>query len=186
MCRKRAAGDGHFLFGSHGACDSQNRDDSTEPAQPHGGCQHVIVERRVGRQTLQMHLPLLLAAELKAYRISVNPCGPGLRTPATPALVMAATAVPSSTTSGVTRMAMQAIFISNDSIFLPRYSGVLPIMRPANEDCHNGEYKHVVKSGTDASEYHFTQLHEDKGNGSSKWGQGIHHAVDRATGAAWS
>lgn len=57
-------------------------------------------------------------------------------------------------------------------------------MRPANEDCHNGEYKHVVKSGTDASEYHFTQLHEDKGNGSSKWGQGIHHAVDRATGSA--
>ncbi len=32
---------------------------------------------------------------------------------------------------GMTRMAIELIFISNASIFLPRYSGVRPIMRPA-------------------------------------------------------
>ena len=37
----------------------------------------------------------------------------------------------SSTSSGVTRMAIETIFISYASIFLPRYSGVRPIIRPA-------------------------------------------------------
>ncbi len=32
---------------------------------------------------------------------------------------------------GMTRIAIELIFISNASIFLPRYSGVRPIMSPA-------------------------------------------------------
>ncbi|MCY1444153.1 hypothetical protein D9M71_606070 [compost metagenome] len=76
-------------------------------------------------------LPLLLAAELKAYRISEKPCAPGLRMPARPASASTATAVPASTSKGVARMAMDTIFISCASIFLPRYSGVRPIIRPA-------------------------------------------------------
>ena len=51
--------------------------------------------------------------------------------PATPAAAITAMAVPTSTSSGVTRMAMDTIFISKASIFLPRYSGVRPIIRPA-------------------------------------------------------
>ena len=51
--------------------------------------------------------------------------------PALPCVTTTATAVPTSTSSGVTRMAIDVIFISNTSIFLPRYSGVRPIIRPA-------------------------------------------------------
>ena len=44
---------------------------------------------------------------------------------------MTATAVPISTTNGVVRMKIDASFISSASIFLPRYSGVRPIISPA-------------------------------------------------------
>jgi len=42
-----------------------------------------------------------------------------------------ATAVPSSTSSGPTRMAIDTIFISCASTFSPRHSGVRPIIKPA-------------------------------------------------------
>ena len=51
--------------------------------------------------------------------------------PALPASVRTATAVPMSTTKGVVRMNTDASFISSVSIFLPRYSGVRPIIKPA-------------------------------------------------------
>ena len=51
--------------------------------------------------------------------------------PARPASVIIASAVPSSTSVGVTRIASAIIFISRTSIFLPRYSGVRPIISPA-------------------------------------------------------
>ena len=44
---------------------------------------------------------------------------------------MTAIAVPTSTRKGVTRITIEVIFISNDSIFLPMYSGVRPIINPA-------------------------------------------------------
>ena len=44
---------------------------------------------------------------------------------------MTAIAVPQSTSSGGSRIAIDAILISNAPIFLPRYSGVRPIIRPA-------------------------------------------------------
>ena len=51
--------------------------------------------------------------------------------PALPRPVITATAVPTSTSSGVTESRSTAIFISKASIFLPRYSGVRPIISPA-------------------------------------------------------
>jgi hypothetical protein len=45
----------------------------------------------------------------------------------------AATAVKPRIASGRTRMASMAIFISRASIFLPRYSGVRPTIRPATK-----------------------------------------------------
>ena len=51
--------------------------------------------------------------------------------PARPSALITATAVPTSTSSGVTRIAIEIIFMSKASIFLPRYSGVRPIIRPA-------------------------------------------------------
>ncbi len=44
---------------------------------------------------------------------------------------MTAIAVPTRITSGTSKSATAAIFISNDWIFLPRYSGVRPIISPA-------------------------------------------------------
>ena len=44
---------------------------------------------------------------------------------------MTATAVPQSTSSGGSRIAIDAILISNAPSFLPRYSGVRPIISPA-------------------------------------------------------
>ncbi len=76
-------------------------------------------------------LPLLLPADESAYRISENPWMPGLSTPAWPAATDTASAVPPSTSSGVARMTMETIFMSKASIFLPRYSGVRPIISPA-------------------------------------------------------
>ena len=72
-----------------------------------------------------------MPAEENAYRISENPCAPGLARLESPCGSITATAVPDSTMSGGTRITIEAIFISNASIFLPRYSGVRPIMRPA-------------------------------------------------------
>ena len=75
--------------------------------------------------------PLLLAADENAYRISENPCAPGLSTPARPACAITAIAVPASTSNGTARIAIATIFISAMPIFLPRYSGVRPIINPA-------------------------------------------------------
>jgi len=55
----------------------------------------------------------------------------GLAIPALPASTITAIAVPKSTTSSGMSTAIDAILISNASIFLPRYSGVRPIIRPA-------------------------------------------------------
>ncbi len=77
-------------------------------------------------------LPLLLAAEENAYRISLNPCGSGI-SDAGPARHRSSPRSPcrSAPTIGVVSMKMDAIFISRASIFLPRYSGVRPIISPA-------------------------------------------------------
>ena len=76
-------------------------------------------------------LPLLFEADDTAYSTSLNPCGPGFSMALRPASVIMAIAVPIRTSAGVTRIANAVIFISRTSIFLPRYSGVRPIINPA-------------------------------------------------------
>src|SRR6202012_1558515 len=71
-------------------------------------------------------LPLLFDAELTAYRISLQPCAPGLDTAAVPAGVITAAAVQITTRAQGISTARLAIFISCASIFLPRYSGLRP------------------------------------------------------------
>ncbi len=51
--------------------------------------------------------------------------------PSFPASAVTATAVPTNTKNGVIRITIEVIFISNDWIFLPMYSGVRPIISPA-------------------------------------------------------
>ncbi len=51
--------------------------------------------------------------------------------PSLPCSAITATAVPTNARKGVTKITIDVIFISNDSIFLPTYSGVRPIISPA-------------------------------------------------------
>ena len=59
-----------------------------------------------------------------------------------------------------TRTASDAIFISFASIFLPRYSGVRPTMRPGDEDGDDGEHENAVEPGADAAEDDLAELDE--------------------------
>ena len=125
---------------------------------------------------------MLLAADEKAYRISVKPWGPGFATPALPATVITATAVPISTTNGVVRMKTEAIFISNASIFFPRYSGVLPIINPAMNTPRTAnisiEYMPVpTPPGATSPEFDQQQRHE-----SAERRHRVVHRVDRTAG----
>ncbi len=60
----------------------------------------------------------------------MKPWGPPLSGPARPAWIDTAMPVITSTMIGMTRMPNPAIFTSRAWIFLPRYSGVRPIIRP--------------------------------------------------------
>ena len=60
----------------------------------------------------------------------MKPCGPALSGPARPAATETAIAVRTSTVMGMTSAASPASLTSRAWIFLPRYSGVRPIMSP--------------------------------------------------------
>ncbi len=74
--------------------------------------------------------PLLFPCEVSAYRISVNPCGPALSGPARPSATETAMPAATRTAMGMIRAPMPASLTSRAWIFLPRYSGVRPIIRP--------------------------------------------------------
>src|SRR6516165_11600050 len=75
--------------------------------------------------------PLLLAWEANAYKISVSPCGPGLKIAAWPGLLPIEIATMVRITTGRVRKYCDAYFISVGRIFLPMYSGVRPTISPA-------------------------------------------------------
>ena len=60
----------------------------------------------------------------------MKPWGPAFTGPARPAWIDTAMAVKTSTIMGMTRAPRPASFTSLAWIFLPRYSGVRPIIRP--------------------------------------------------------
>ena len=61
----------------------------------------------------------------------MKPCAPGLKTDASPSFVTTETPVMISTIVGTNSAPIAAYLISRASIFLPRYSGVRPIISPA-------------------------------------------------------
>src|SRR5271163_1344662 len=76
--------------------------------------------------------PLLPVADAYAYRISDRPCGPALFRLDDPRFgIRTVIAANSSTESGKINTYSIDICTSYDSIFLPRYSGVRPTIRPA-------------------------------------------------------
>ena len=76
--------------------------------------------------------PLLFDADAKAYSTSERPWAPGFRIE-TSSTVSRSTEMPAklSIATGMARMNSVTSFISGAWIFLPRYSGVRPTMRPA-------------------------------------------------------
>ena len=70
-------------------------------------------------------------------------------------------------------------FISRPSIFLPRYSGVRPIIRPQMNTAENGVHDHVHQAHALAAEHHI-EHHVQQGNHAAQGSQSIVHVVDRA------
>jgi hypothetical protein len=78
-------------------------------------------------------LPLLAVAEEKAYRISLKPCGPALEMPESPHGLTTAHAENTMMSNIRRSTAIAQSFTSYDPIFLPRYSGVRPTIKPARK-----------------------------------------------------
>ena len=79
-------------------------------------------------------------------------------------------------------MMSDAIFISYASIFLPRYSGVRPTIRPATNTATIGEHQHAVEPAADAAENDLAELHEPHRHQSAQRRERIVHRVDAAVG----
>src|SRR5690242_17056325 len=75
--------------------------------------------------------PLLLAAEVNAYSTSDSPWAPVFSIEARAEGIAIEAAAPTRTSVGVVSRYRDANFISRAPIFLPRYSGVRPTIRPA-------------------------------------------------------
>ena len=61
-----------------------------------------------------------------------------------------------------TRTESIASFTSRASIFLPRYSGVRPTIRPAMKTDEDDEDEHAVEARADAAEDHLAELDVDE------------------------
>ena len=70
--------------------------------------------------------------------------------------------------------------ISNASIFLPRYSGVRPTIRPATNTAIDDEHQHAVEPRADAAEDDFAQLHQPHRHQAAERRERIVHGIDRA------
>src|SRR5579863_447822 len=110
--------------------DREYRHDKRESPEPHGHRQQYIVERRVGREAGEGAAVVVRHGRQGVENLGESVCGGVEYTGPSPS-VITAIAAPTSTRKGVTRITIEVIFISNDSIFLPMYSGVRPIINPA-------------------------------------------------------
>ena len=108
----------------------QRGDDRNEPANPNDNPDTDIVEDVLAFSPAKA-LPLLLAASPKQYRISLNPCGPALFKLDSPCGMTQAMAVGIRATALGIKTPITAHVATVASSFLPRYSGVRPIMSPA-------------------------------------------------------
>jgi hypothetical protein len=93
----------------------------------------------------------------------LKPCAPGLASPMPDCRHRALPRwrSPTSTSHGGTRIAIDGhLDLEGASIFLPRYSGVRPIIRPATKTATMREDDHPVEAGADAAEDHLAELHQ--------------------------
>ena len=94
--------------------------------------------------------------------------GPAAEIDCLPAgLAIAALAV-ISTVSGVKRAASETSLMSRAPIFLPRYSGVRPTIRPPMKTDEQDEDEHRVEPGADAAEHHLAHREVRERHGSAE------------------
>ena len=77
-------------------------------------------------------------------------------------------------------MASIAIFTSLASIFLPRYSGVRPTIRPGDEHRDDGEQQHAVEARADAAEDDLAELDVEQRHQPAERREAVVHRIDRA------
>ena len=93
----------------------------------------IVIRLIIGVSTFSpaMNEPLLILVEVKAYSISVRPCGPELPRVAKPAGTLIAIAAETSEVKVTARNDTDARIISRRSSFLPPISGVRPVISAA-------------------------------------------------------
>ncbi len=79
-----------------------------------------------------------------------------------------------------------AIFTSYASIFLPRYSGVRPTIRPAINTESNNKDQDAVHARAHAAKNHFAQHDVDQRDHAAERSKRIVHAVDRSAACVGS
>ena len=158
--REGAGRGGHGLLGHQRAGDRHRRnDDEVAPEQHREAAGHVVPERVAGE-----------AGERRAVVAGLRRVGIEHLAEAVRAGIVAggdrdgtttATAVKPSIISGRTRMASIAILTSLASIFLPRYSGVRPTIRPATNMATMTIEQHAVEARADAAVDDLAELDHD-------------------------
>ena len=105
-------------------------------------------------------LPLLLLIEEKAYSISVNPCGPGFRTPDLPAAVVTARAVPTNTSRLGTEDRDRGHLHLEGLDLLAEVLRCASHHEPGDEHGDDREEQHSIEAGADTAVDDLAQLHE--------------------------
>ena len=131
--RQRARAGGDALLGRERAGDREHRDDQPVAREQHRDAERRVVERRVGGQPGERAAVVVAGRGERVQDLREKPCAAGIgdaglarRRPCT----RDAPCRPARRNGGI-RIAIDAIFISKASIFLPRYSGVRPTISPA-------------------------------------------------------
>ena len=119
-----------------------------------------VVERRVRREARERAAVVVAGRRERVEDLGESVRARDSRRCSCPPAATLAMAVPTSTTSGGISSTSDAIFISYASIFLPRYSGVRPTMRPAMNTATMREHQHAVEAAADAAEHDLAELHE--------------------------
>ena len=176
--RHRAAGRRDLRLGGQRSADRQRRDDREEPADQHRDAlrgrvplraRALIGERRAvvvaGRGEVVEHLRQAVRARL----------GRSLRSSSS---TDAAANV--STANGIARMYSVTSFISDAWIFLPRYSGVRPTIRPAMNTASRALTSIPIKPDADTARRDLAELHVRHRRRAAERRERVVHAVHRA------
>jgi len=138
------------------ACNGEHRHDRPETAQPHGERQGDVVER-VSAEIPANALPLCCRRR-RRHRGSRKSHARRVGDPGPPCIHADCDRGAVSTMKGITRIAIELIFISKRLDLLAEVLGVRPIISPAM-NTRRWRDEHGVQPGTHTAEHDLAQLH---------------------------